>query len=252
MENNLFDYSLHLADNSLILGHRLSEWTGHGPMLEQDIAISNIALDLIGQARNFYQYAAVIKGDETTEDTIAYLRDAREFKNLLIAEVPNGDWAQTILKLFFFSTYQFYFYKKLKESSDVQLAAIAEKSLKEVTYHLRWSSEWVVRMGDGTRESHRRMKMALEELWPYTGEMFEASSYENALIKNRISVDVSEIKNDWQIRIAKILREATLSFSENENVWMQKGGKNGFHSEHLGYILAEMQFLQRAYPGCEW
>lgn len=252
MENNLFNYCLHLADNSLIMGHRLSEWTGHGPMLEQDIAISNIALDLIGQSRNFYQYAAVIKGDETTEDTLAYLRDAREFKNLLITEIPNGDWAQTILKLFFFSTYQFYLYQKLKESTDSQIAAIAEKSLKEVTYHLRWSSEWVVRMGDGTEESHRRMEIALEELWPYTGEIFEAASYENLLIKKRISVDVSEIKNDWDIKIAVILCEATLSTSQDENVWMQKGGKSGFHSEHLGYILAEMQFLQRAYPGCEW
>ncbi len=252
MENNLFNYCLHLADNSLIMGHRLSEWTGHGPMLEQDIAISNIALDLIGQSRNFYQYAAVIKGDETTEDTLAYLRDAREFKNLLITEIPNGDWAQTILKLFFFSTYQFYLYQKLKESTDSQIAAIAEKSLKEVTYHLRWSSEWVVRMGDGTEESHRRMEIALEELWPYTGEIFEAASYENLLIKKRISVDVSEIKNDWDIKIAVILCEATLSTSRDENVWMQKGGKSGFHSEHLGYILAEMQFLQRAYPGCEW
>ena len=252
MENNLFDYCLHLADNSLIMGHRLSEWTGHGPMLEQDIAISNIALDLIGQSRNFYQYAAAIKGDATTEDTLAYLRDAREFKNLLITEIPNGDWAQTILKLFFFSTYQFYLYQKLKQSSDAQIAAIAEKSLKEVTYHLRWSSEWVVRMGDGTEESHRRMEMALEELWPYTGEIFEAASYENLLIKNRISVDVSEIDNDWEIKIAAILCEATLSNPRDENVWMQKGGKSGFHSEHLGYILAEMQFLQRAYPGCEW
>ena len=252
MENNLFNYGLHLADNSLIMGHRLSEWTGHGPMLEQDIAISNIALDLIGQARNFYQYAATIKGDTTTEDTLAYLRDAREFKNLLITEIPNGDWAQTILKLFFFGTYQFYLYQKLKESSDAQLAAIAEKSLKEVTYHLRWSSEWVVRMGDGTDESHRRMEMALEELWPYTGEMFEACSYENLLIENRISVDVSEIKNDWETKITSILREATLSRPGSENVWMQKGGKSGIHSEHLGFILAEMQFLQRAYPGCEW
>ncbi|MDQ6902119.1 MAG: phenylacetate-CoA oxygenase subunit PaaC [Bacteroidota bacterium] len=252
MKNNLFNYALHLADNSLILGHRLSEWTGHGPMLEQDIAISNIALDLIGQARNFYQYAATIKGNATTEDTLAYLRDAREFKNLLIAEVANGDWAQTILKLFFFSTYQFYLYQRLKESSDAQLAAIAEKSLKEVTYHLRWSSEWVVRMGDGTDESHRRMETALENLWPYTGEMFEASSDENVLFKNRVSVDVSEIKNDWQTKIDSIFEEATLSISPNENMWMHKGGKNGLHSEHLGFILAEMQFLQRAYPGCEW
>lgn len=252
MENNLFNYTLHLADNSLIMGHRLSEWTGHGPMLEQDIAISNIALDLIGQSRNFYQYAARLKGGAATEDTLAYLRDAREFKNLLITEIPNGDWAKTILKLFFFSTYQFYFYQKLMISSNEQLAAIAEKSLKEVTYHVRWSSEWVIRLGDGTEESNRRMKLALEELWPYTGEMFEAAEYENSLSENSISVTVKEIKKDWQNKVKDVFEESTLTYPGEEKTWMQTGGKNGIHSEHLGFILVEMQFLQRAYPGCEW
>ncbi len=245
-------YTLHLADNSLIMGHRLSEWTGHGPMLEQDIAISNIALDLIGQSRNFYQYAATLQGEPVTEDTLAYLRDAREFRNLLIAEIPNGDWAKTTLKLFFFSSYQFYFYQRLSESTDKQLAAIAEKSLKEVTYHVRWSSEWVVRLGDGTDESNKRIKQALEELWPYTGEMFEAAEYESILLENRVSVNVSEIENAWQKKIKEVFKEATLENPVNTNLWMQKGGKNGLHSEHLGFILAEMQFLQRAYPGCEW
>jgi ring-1,2-phenylacetyl-CoA epoxidase subunit PaaC len=261
--NQLINFCLHLADNSLVMGHRLSEWTGHGPMLEQDIAISNIALDLIGQSRNFYQYAAQIINSSKTvpatgslevasEDTLAYLRDAREFRNLLIAEIPNGDWAKTTLKLFLFSTYQFYFYQKLSGSSDNQLAAIAEKSLKEVTYHLRWSSEWVIRLGDGTEESNRRLRLALEELWPFTGEMFEVAGYENLNTEKRIGVTVSEIKDDWQNKVKNVLAEATLALPPEEKVWMQSGGKNGIHSEHLGFILAEMQFLQRAYPGCEW
>lgn len=252
MENNLFNYTIHLADNSLIMGHRLSEWTGHGPMLEQDIAISNIALDLIGQSRNFYQYAASLKDDSVTEDTLAYLRDAGEFKNLLITELPNGDWAKTILKLFLFSTYQFYFYQKLIDSTDKQLAAIAEKSLKEVTYHVRWSSEWVIRLGDGTAESTKRIKSALEEVWPFIGEMFEPSEFENSLLNSRISVDVIEIKNAWENKVKAVLKEATFKYPGDEKTWMQAGGKNGIHSEHLGFILAEMQFLQRAYPGCEW
>jgi ring-1,2-phenylacetyl-CoA epoxidase subunit PaaC len=252
MNNHLFNYTLYLADSSLIMGHRLSEWTGHGPMLEQDIAISNIALDLVGQSRNFYQYAALIKGGDATEDTLAYLRDAREFKNLLITELPNGDWAKTILKLFFFSTWQFYFYQKLIYSSDKQLAAIAEKSLKEITYHLRWSSEWVIRLGDGTEESNKRIKAALEDLWPFTDEMFQPADYEIELLNNRISVDVKAIKNDCENKMNAIFKEAMLESPQDKNSWMQTGGKNGIHSEHLGYILAEMQFLQRAYPGCEW
>ena len=251
MENYLFNYTVHLADNCLVMGHRLSEWTGHGPMLEQDIAISNIALDLIGQSRNFYQYAAAMK-ENVTEDSLAYLRDSREFKNLLITEIPNGDWAKTIMKLFLFSTFQFYFYQKLIDSTDKQLDAIAEKSLKEVTYHVRWSSEWVIRLGDGTDESNKRIKSALEKVWPFTGEMFEPAEYENFLLKNHISVNVSEIKIDWQNKVKFVLEKATLNYPEDKNIWMQTGGKNGTHSEHLGHILAEMQFLQRAYPGCEW
>jgi len=251
-KTSLFDYTLHLADNNLIMGHRLSEWTGHGPMLEQDIAISNIALDLIGQSRNFYQYAALLKGGDATEDTLAYLRDAGEFKNFLLVEIPNGDWAKTILKLFLFSSFQFFFYQKLIYSSDKQLAAISEKSLKEVIYHLRWSSEWVVRMGDGTDESHKRMENAVEELWPFTGEMFMPADYENQLTKEQVGVAVSEIKDDWENKIKSVFIEATLTYPAKENIWMQAGGKSGVHTEHLGFLLAEMQFLQRAYPGCEW
>jgi len=247
-------YVLHLADNALILGHRNSEWTGHGPVLEQDIAISNIALDLIGQARNLYQYAARIidpKGElGITEDTLAYLRDAWDFRNCLLVEQPNGDWAKTILRQFLFSAYQYYFYGSLQQSADQQLAAIGEKALKEVTYHLRWSGEWVVRLGDGTAESHRRLQEALQDLWPYTGELFDPAAYETYNTDLAIGVDLSAIRSPWMEQVRSIFQQATLSVPED--TWMQSGGKNGLHSEHLGYILADLQFLQRAYPGCTW
>ncbi|MBS1915042.1 MAG: phenylacetate-CoA oxygenase subunit PaaC [Bacteroidetes bacterium] len=268
--NALIDYTLHLADNALILGHRNSEWTGHGPILEQDIAISNIALDLIGQARNFYQYAARLINDSTlqgakapspggegvggeaTEDTLAYLRDVKDFKNCLLVEQTNGDWAKTILRQFFFSAYQFYLYQHLQHSKDETLAAIAEKSLKEVTYHLRWSSEWVVRLGDGTEESNSRIKKAVDDLWVYTDELFEAASFELLATNEGIAVDLSLIKNNWLKKITDIFDEATLRFPSREGQAVRWNGKDGKHSEHLGYILAEMQFLQRAYPNNYW
>src|SRR5665213_2051136 len=243
--NYLVDYTLHLADSSLIMGHRLSEWTGHGPMLEQDIAISNIALDLIGQARNFYQYAADIENSKNTEkkvteDDLAYLRDTFEFKNLLITELPNGDWAQTIGKMFFFSAWQFYFYQKLIYSSDKQVSAIAEKSLKEVTYHVKWSSDWVMRLGDGTEESRERMDAAIDYLWPYTGEMFVPAQFE-LNHEQQVTIDVSSIKKNWLDKVKGVLAEATLTVPED--AWMQSGSKKGVHTEHLGYILAEMQYM---------
>lgn len=247
----LIDYSLHLADNALVIGHRCSEWCGHGPILEQDIALSNMALDYIGQARNFYQYAATLIGGDATEDSLAYLRDEREFKNVLLTEMPNGDWAQTILRQFFFSTYQYYLYAQLQQSSDAQLAAIAEKSLKEVTYHLKWSSEWVIRLGDGTEESKQRIEKALEALWMFTGELFEMADYETALLQNKIAVDLTAIKNSWQQKVQEILEEATLEIPASKT-WHQSGGKKGVHTEHLGYLLAEMQYLQRVHPGATW
>ncbi|MCK9401883.1 MAG: phenylacetate-CoA oxygenase subunit PaaC [Chitinophagaceae bacterium] len=246
----LIDYTLHLADNALIIGHRNSEWCGHGPVLEQDIAISNIALDLIGQARNFYQYAATVSGNGATEDTLAYLRDAIDFKNILLVELPNGDWAQTILKQFFFSTYQYFLYQQLQNSKDAQLAAIAEKALKEVTYHVRWSSEWVIRLGDGTLESKNRMLRAIDEIWSYTGEMFLAASYELQGIREEYAVDLSEIQKNWVQKITSVCIEATLPLPAD--TWMQSGGKEGKHTEYLGFILADMQFLQRAYPDADW
>lgn len=249
-KEDLINYLLHLADNSLVLGHRNSEWTGHGPILEQDIAISNIALDLIGQARNFYQYAATLKGDGTTEDTLAYLRDAIDYKNCLLVELNKGDWAVTTLRQFFFSVYQYYLYQQLQQCADPTLAAIAEKSLKEVTYHVRWSGEWVVRLGDGTEESYTRIANALNQLWPYTGELTEPADYEIALGKENIILDFISIKDNWTNHIRRVLEEATLTMPVNG--WMQSGGKNGKHTEHLGYLLAEMQYLQRAYPAAEW
>ncbi len=251
MANHLLDYTLHLADNSLIMGHKLGEWAGHGPMLEQDIAISNIALDLIGQSRNFYQYAAQIKGEGSTEDTLAYHRDVAEFKNIILAELPNGDWAQTILKLFFFSSFQYYLYQKLIYSADKQLSAIAEKSLKEVTYHVRWSGEWVIRLGDGTEESKRRINTALKELWAYTAEMFLPADYESEAVKNKVGVDISSLKNEWENKVKQIFQEATIIPPLSGEV-MRGLGKNGNHTEHLVAILKDMQHLQRTYPGCEW
>jgi ring-1,2-phenylacetyl-CoA epoxidase subunit PaaC len=262
--NQLINYTLHLADDSLILGHRNSEWCGHGPVLEQDIAITNISLDLIGQARNFYQYAATlvnaqklsppVGGEDpervVTEDTLAYLRDTREFKNCLLVEQPNGDWAKTILRQFLFSSFQYYLYELLQNSKDEQLAAIAEKSLKEVIYHLRWSGEWVIRLGDGTEKSHHRMLNAVDELWMYTGELFSVSDYESGAMNERIAVDLLSIKPNWEEKINEIFTEATLPYPDK--VFMQKGGKEGKHTENLGYILADLQFMQRAYPGSEW
>ncbi len=262
-------YTLHLADNALILGQRNAEWCGHGPVLEQDIAITNISLDLIGQARHFYQYAAEIinetsnlkdssqvlplgedlGGAGATEDSLAYLRTEREFKNCLLVELPRGDWAQTILCQFLFSTYQFFLYTELQKSDDKQIAAIAEKSLKEVTYHLRWSSEWVIRLGDGTEESHQRMLKAVDALWPYTGEFFEPADYEIIA-----GIDFSLMKEKWLQKVKTVFEEATLKVPNPSPLgesWMG-GGKNGIHTEHMGFILAEMQSVHRTYPGAEW
>jgi ring-1,2-phenylacetyl-CoA epoxidase subunit PaaC len=265
MTNNTINYTLHLADNALILAQRNSEWCGHGPVLEQDIAITNISLDLIGQARSLYQYAAELinstdsspigasREGAASEDTLAYMRDSREFKNCLLAEQPNGDWAQTILRQFFFSTYQFFLYQRLQQSTDTTLAAIAEKSLKEVTYHVRWSSEWVIRLGDGTEESHDRLLNALDELWMFTGELFISAGYEVEVANAGIGVDVSALKAEWEQRVNEIFAEATINTAgSGQGSWMQSGGKEGIHTEHLGFILAEMQSMQRAYPGCEW
>src|SRR6187200_485944 len=260
-------YTLHLADNSLILGHRNSEWCGHGPVLEQDIAITNISLDLIGQARNFYQYAATLINKQnaakvsppsgggdlegaSTEDSLAYLRKEDEFKNCLLVEQPKGDWALTILRQFFFSQYQYLLFQQLQNSKDEQLAAIAEKSLKEVTYHLRWSSEWVIRLGDGTDESRQRIIKAIEELWKFTDELFSATSYELQALSDGSGVDISKLKEPWLNKVNEIFSEAILTIPGK--TFMQAGGKEGKHTEHLASIFTELQYMQKTYPGCEW
>ena len=230
------DYILHLADNALVLGHRNSEWTGHGPILEQDIALSNIALDLIGQSRNLYQYAAEIIGNETTEDSLAYLRGPEEYKNNLIVEQANGHWGKTILRQFLFSAYQYPLYEHLSGQPDEKLSAIAKKSLKEVTYHLRWSSEWVIRLSLGTEESHNKMQDALKELWPFTEDLLMYTEH--------------EVKDKWKHRVDNILNNSNLEIPGE--VQMITGGREGKHSEHLYKMLEEMQFMQRTYPGVEW
>ena len=250
MNNHLIDYTLHLADNALILGHRNSEWCGHGPILEQDIAIANISLDLIGQARNFYQYAALIKEDNCTEDSFAYFRDSKEFRNILLAELPKGDWAETILRQFFFSAYQFLLFEKLKESKDEQIAAIATKSLKEITYHLRWSSEWVIRLGDGTRESHDRMMKAIDLLWDYTDEIFLPAAYELQMLNKEIGPDVILLKENWLQKIKPVFDEATLTVPLTSLAYA--GGKEGKHTQYLEDLLKELQSVARAHPTATW
>lgn len=244
MNDTLKNYMLHLADDSLVMSQRLSEWTGHGPVLEQDIALTNIALDYLGQARNFYQYAAVLTGDEATEDSLAMLRLEHEFKNHLLVELPNGHWGQTVLKVYFFSAYQKQLMQQLLSSLDEQVRGIAEKSLKEVSYHLRWSREWVLRLGDGTEESHERMRQAMEEVWMYTGELFERPNYHQGW------VDYNAIKTAWMEEINQTFGAATLEVPAL--AFFQTSGLHGRHTEHLGYLLAEMQYLQRAYPNSEW
>lgn len=266
-------YLLQLADNALIYGHRLGEWCGHGPVLEQDIALTNISLDYLGQARSLYQYAAVLfndlpsaeksgvfrsvaleqkinKGEMLDEDDLAFLRDGWDFRNLLLTEQKNGDWAVTIARAFFFDTFNQLYFTTLKKSSDTQVAAIAEKSLKEITYHVRWSTEWIIRLGDGTDISHSKIADAINELWTYTGEMFVNSAAEQQQIADGVAVDCATLKDTWMESTRQTLAEATLALPDGDV--MQTGGKTGRHTEHLGYILAEMQYMQRTYPDMEW
>ena len=245
------DFVLQWADNSLVLGQRLAEWCGHGPILEQDIAISNIALDLIGEARSLYQYAAELGEAGQTEDDLAFLRDVRAYKNVLLVEQPNGDFGQTVLRLFFYEAFHVPWLERLLNSADPRLAAVAEKAVKEARYHLQWSSEWVIRLGDGTEESNRRMNDALSTLWPYCGELMMPSKADRAMAESGAGPDLETIEGAWQRTINEVLLEATLEHP-GWDVWMHEGGKEGMHSEHLGYMLAEMQFLQRTYPGNKW
>lgn len=253
MNKNLLKYILHLADNTLIHGHRLSEWCGHAPNLEIDLALSNIALDEIGAARSFYQYAAEIEGNGKTEDSYPYLREEYEFYNFQLVELPKGNFAETIVKCFYFDSFQFLFYTELSKSKDERLAAIAAKSLKEVTYHVRFSGGWLIRLGDGTAESKSKMQEALNKFKPYCDALFHVEQYEQELIHEGVAPDISALKANWEKMIEDTIKESTLSYplSSEENLFF-RGGKKGLHTEHLGYILADMQFLQRAYPGASW
>lgn len=248
--NTHLDYILRLGDSALILAQRLGEWCGHGPVLEQDIALTNISLDLLGQARMLLTYAGELEGRGRLEDDLAYFRDAHEFRNVLLVEQPNTDWAYTMARQFFFDVYNFYNYQALLNSSDERLAAIAEKSLKEVTYHLRFSGEWIVRLGDGTGISRQKIQAAIDDLWMFTGELSSPNATDLAMAVAGIAPDPSQIKPLWDAKVKAVLQEATLQIPEAN--WMQSGGKDGRHTEYLGYILAEMQHLQRTYPGLEW
>lgn len=261
-----------LADSALVLGQRNAEWTGHGPVLEQDIAITNIALDLIGQARNLYAHAAQTfnKSEAASkasfddlipkpwqafnralqEDDLAFLRNEQQYLNLLICELPKGDWAFTTLRQYLFSAYQLPLFQQLAKSNDKQLAAIAEKGVKEITYHLRWSAEWVIRLGDGTKESNQRINRALMELWPFTGELFQASQIEKDAAASGIPINLEEVQVSWHHHISRVFGEACLTVPTNKP--FQTGGKQGIHTEHMDHLLADMQYLQRTYPNQQW
>jgi ring-1,2-phenylacetyl-CoA epoxidase subunit PaaC len=249
-ETPLVLFLLRRADDALILGHRLSEWCGHAPMPEEDMALANIGLDLIGQARALYDAAAAAEGGVNDEDRYAYLRDAPQFRNLLLAEQPNGDFARTIVRQFFYSAFADPYWRAMQDSTDATLAAIAAKSEKESAYHLRHASEWMVRLGDGTDESHRRAQDAWDGLWPFTGEIFEADEAERALIAAGVAVDPAALRNNWAATLHTVLTRAGLT--QPAGTWMQTGGRHGRHTEHLGHLLAEMQHLARTYPGATW
>ena len=248
--NSLFEYILRIGDDSLILGQRLAEWCGHGPILEEDIALTNISLDLIGQATNFFNYAAVVENAGRDADKLAFLRIDREYKNTVLVEQPNGDFGDTMVRQFLFDAFRKLFFEKLQYSKDEQLAAIAEKSLKETRYHLKHSSEWVIRLGDGTEESHNRVQNSLNILWRYRTELFFMDGVDAELIKQGIAIDLNTFRNEYDLFVSSILDEATLTLPANN--WSFGEGRIGKHSEHLGHLLAEMQYMQRAYPNMEW
>jgi len=249
-ETPLVLYALRRADDALILGHRLSEWCGHAPALEEDMALANMGLDLLGQARELYSYAAKVEGRGNDEDKFAYLRDVRQYRNLLLLEQPNGDFARTIARQFFYAAFADLYWRAMMQSSDPTLAAIAAKSEKESAYHVRHSSEWMVRLGDGTEESHRRAQTAIDDLWAYTGEMFRTDDSERGLIDAGIAVDPAKLHAEWLKTVSNVVNEATLVLPKSN--WMQQGGRDGRHSEHLGHLLSELQSMPRTFPGAAW
>ncbi|WP_350290076.1 1,2-phenylacetyl-CoA epoxidase subunit PaaC [uncultured Croceitalea sp.] len=247
---NLYNYILGIADNNLILGQRLGELCGHGPSLETDIACTNISLDLLGQVRSYYQYASKLKVDNATEDSIAFLRKEKEYVNVLLVEQPNTDFAYTIVRQFLFDIYNNLFLKELQKSHDITLVAIAKKSIKEVSYHRRFSSDWVKRLGDGTKESNLKVQEAVDNLWTYTDELFHLTDADKAMVKEGIGVDVTVLKSKYYKIVNTLLTEANIVIPDSK--WFQKGGKEGIHTEHMGYLLNDMQFMQRTYPNMEW
>ena len=249
-ETPLVLYTLRRADDALILGHRLSEWCGHAPTLEEDMALANMGLDLLGQARELYSYAARVEGKGNDEDKFAYLRDVRQYRNLLLLEQPNGDFARTMVRQFFYSAFADLYWRAMMKSADATLAAIAAKSEKESAYHLRHSSEWIVRLGDGTEQSRARAQTAIDHLWAFTGEMFEADASERALIDAGAAVDPASLRPQWLKTVAGVVNEATLALPKSD--WMQQGGRDGRHSEHLGHLLSELQSMPRTFPGAVW
>lgn len=250
MKENLYKYILGIADNSLILGQRMGSLTGHGPSLETDIACTNISLDLFGQVRSYYQYAAKTAGDGRTEDDIAMLRKEREYVNVLLVEQPNTDFAYTMARQFLFDVYHLLFLNELQKSKDLTLSAIASKSIKEVSYHQRFSSDWIKRLGDGTDLSHQKMQDAIDALWTYTDELFHQTQADKVMVKEGVGVDVTKLKETYYKQVNEVLEEATLSIPESK--YFQKGGKEGIHTEHMGYLLSDLQYMQRTYPNMEW
>jgi ring-1,2-phenylacetyl-CoA epoxidase subunit PaaC len=248
--NNLIQYILGIADNALILGQRLGELCGHGPSLETDIAMTNISLDLLGQTRSYYQYVAKMQGGEATEDTIAFLRLEREYKNVLLVEQPNTDFGYSIARQFLFDVFHLALLEELQNSKDEMLSAIAKKSIKEVLYHTRFSSDWIKRLGDGTEESHNRIQTAINDLWIFTDELFHQTDADKTMVAEGIGVDTSLLKSNYYKKVSIILDEASLQTPVVE--YFQKGGKQGIHSEHMGYILSELQYMQRTYPNMTW
>lgn len=250
LQKPLFDYLLWLGDTTLVLGHRISEWCGHGPILEEDIALTNIALDLLGEARLYLSYAGDVEGKGRSEDDLAYLRDVMDFRNSLLVEQPNGDFAFTMVRQFLFTAFNYHLQEALLSSSDERIRSIAEKAIKEATYHLRHSSDWIIRLGDGTEESHTKVQEALNTIWMYVDDLFMSPPGDKMLIEENIAPDMREIRDKWNETVKKVLDEATLAVPSES--FMMKGGREGKHSEYLGYILAELQFLPRAYPGAKW
>jgi ring-1,2-phenylacetyl-CoA epoxidase subunit PaaC len=247
---SLYKYVLALGDDALILGQRLSQWAYKGPFLEEDIALSNISLDMFGRANLLLEYAATLKGNGTTSDELAFKRNEREFSNHIICEQPNGNFADTMVRQFFLDAFYKLFLQKLTKSKDEQLSAIAQKSIKETTYHLRHSSKWIIRLGDGTVESHAKVQSAIDNLWMFTNELFEMNEIDNEMLEQKIGVDCSKLKIEWDKIINEVLSEATLNRPEDAN--MPTGGRQGIHTEHLGHLLSDMQYLQRAYPDATW